>query len=88
MATMQIRVDIVEPVPNMADDHPAEFILGHDAVDDKAKGHQHPREIGRREHQHAQKAEARVGVAATPDVDEAGGQRGAHKGHGEQWRYA
>lgn len=71
MTAMKRRVNIVEEVPDVAHHDAADLILGHDAVDDQAECHQHPREIWGREDQHAKEAKASVGVSAAPDVDQA-----------------
>lgn len=88
MTTVERRVHVVKEVPHMADDDTADLVLGHDAVHNEAKGHQHPGKIGRGEHQQAEEAQAGLGVAATPDVDEAGGEGGAEEGQGEEGRQA
>ena len=46
----------------------------------QAEGHEHPRQPRRCEDEDAQKAEAGIGVAAGPDVDEGAGEGGAQKG--------
>lgn len=86
MPAMERRVDVVEEIPDVAHHHAADLILGHDAMDDEAEGHQHPRQVRRSKDQQAEKAEAGLGVAPAPDVHQARGQGGAEERKREEWR--
>lgn len=84
MSSVQGRIDIVEKVPDMAHHHAADLILRDDTVHHKAECHQHPGEIRGRENQQPQETKTSIGVAATPDVDQAGGQRGTQEREREE----
>lgn len=49
MTAMEGWVDVIEEVPNMADDDAADFIFRYNTVDDNAESHQHPRQVRRGE---------------------------------------
>lgn len=83
---MKRRVDVIEEVPDVTDDNAADFVLGHDAVDDQAECHQDPGEVWGGEDQHSQEAEASFRVATTPDVDQTGRKGRAQEGKREKWR--
>lgn len=86
MTAMQTRVDVIEEVPHMPDHNATDLILGHNLVHDQAEGHEHPWKVGSREDQQAQEAEASLGVAAGPDVDQAGRECSAEEREGEKGR--
>jgi hypothetical protein len=76
MAAVKRRVDVIEEVPDVADNNATNLILGHNAVHNQAEGHQNPGKIWRSEDQYAEETESSVWVAATPDVHQAGGEGG------------
>lgn len=83
---MQGRVHIVEEVPDMANNHAHELVLGNGAVQHKTNAHENPRQVRRAKHQQPQKTHKGIRVAARPDVDQGGRQRVAEEGHGDEGR--
>jgi hypothetical protein len=77
MAAVKRRVDVIEEVPDVADNNATNLILRYNAVHNQAEGHQNPGKIWRGEDQYAEETESSVWVAATPDVDQARGEGGA-----------
>jgi len=78
------RVHVGEEVPHVADEHAHDLVLGHGAVQHQAEAHEHPGEVGRREDEQAEEAEAGVRVAARPDVDQRRGEGVAEEGHRDE----
>lgn len=78
---MKRRIDIIEEIPDMTDDHSTNLVFGYDAVDHQAESHQHPGKIRGRENQDAEEAETGVRVTATPNIHQAGG-----KGCAQKWK--
>lgn len=76
---MQGRVNVIEEVPNMTNDHATDLILGHNSMHNKAERHQYPGQIGSCEDKQSQKTEAGIRVATAPDVDQTGGKRRAQE---------
>lgn len=56
-------------------------------MQNEREGHQDPRQIRGGEDHEAEEAQARVGIAPAPDVDEGAAEGGAEEGHGEQGRH-
>lgn len=77
MAAVKRRVDVIEEVPDVADNNATNLVFGYNAVHNQAEGHQNPGKIWRSEDQYAKETESSVRVAATPDVHQAGGESGA-----------
>lgn len=71
----------------MTDNDPANFIFWDRAVNNKAEGHQDPRQIRCREDEEAKEAKSRFWIASAPDIDQAGRQCRAEKWHGKERRY-
>ena len=70
----------------MTNDDPHNLILRYRAVKQKGKAHENPRKIRCRKDEETKEAQPRVGIAPTPDVDEAGRERGAEEGHRDERR--
>lgn len=67
-AVVHGRVYIREEVPDVANNHTHNLILGHRSVHDETEPHKHPRQVRRRENEKAEEAEPGLGVASGPDV--------------------
>ena len=76
---MKRRIDIIEKVPDMTDDHSTNLVFRYDAVDDQTECHQHPGKIRRCENQDTEEAETGVRVTATPNIHQTGGEGCAQK---------
>ena len=74
----------------MTNNDATDLILRHRPMQHQAERHQHPRQIRRREHQQAQKAQSRFRIPPTPYVHQRARQCGSeerdaeHGGEGEQ----
>ena len=72
--------DVCKEIPDMTYNDAEDLIFRHAAVHEKAESHQYPRQPGSAENEQAHEAEAGVGVATTPDVDQGAGKSSAQKG--------
>ena len=84
---MQRRIEVGEEVPHVADQHAHDLILRDGAVEGQAEAHQDPGQVGRREDEQAEEAQASVWVAPRPDVDERRRERVAEEGHRHKRRH-
>lgn len=82
MTTMQTRVDIIEEIPDMTNDHTQNFIFGHRLVHDQAKRHEHPRQVRRRKDQQPEETQSRLRIPSRPDVHQTRAQGSAQEGQG------